>query len=110
MYNTLPQPITKVEKIVEGMRFYFNTVSCHATRRPTVALSSYYPRTRSLKKQRYLGRSRIGAVQQCKSKLRLYSSLFTAYCEAARIFDAIRVWNQLKGHEGLVLTERELWR
>jgi mitochondrial ribonuclease P protein 3 len=48
------------------------------------------------------------SVQQCKSKLRLYSSLLTAYGEATRMLDALRIWKQLRGHEGLVLTEREL--
>lgn len=46
-------------------------------------------------------------VQQCKPKLRLYSSLFVAYCREGRMVDALRCWKRLKGQPGLDLTERE---
>lgn len=48
------------------------------------------------------------SVQQCKPKLRLYSSVLTAYCEASQMLDALRIWKRLKEHEGVELTEREL--
>ncbi|KAL3936699.1 MAG: hypothetical protein SGBAC_008043 [Bacillariaceae sp.] len=34
-------------------------------------------------------------VQQCKPKLRLYSSLLIAYCEAFRMLDALEIWRKL---------------
>jgi ribonuclease P protein 3 len=46
-------------------------------------------------------------VQQCKPKLRLYSSLIIAYCQEGRMIDALKCWRRLKRHPGLDLTERE---
>ncbi|KAG7337605.1 PPR: pentatricopeptide repeat domain containing protein [Nitzschia inconspicua] len=48
------------------------------------------------------------SVQQCKPKLRLYSSLLTAYCEDTQMLKALTIWKRLKGKSGLALTEREL--
>ncbi|KAG7371338.1 PPR: pentatricopeptide repeat domain containing protein [Nitzschia inconspicua] len=48
------------------------------------------------------------SVQQCKPKLRLYSSLLTAYCEDTQTLKALTIWKRLKGNAGLALTEREL--
>jgi pentatricopeptide repeat protein len=45
-------------------------------------------------------------VQQCKPKLRLYSSLLIAYCEASQMLDALDIWQRLT-KRSLQITERE---
>jgi pentatricopeptide repeat protein len=45
-------------------------------------------------------------VQQCKPRLRLYSSLLCAYCEMDEMKKALNVWKRLDEKE-LALTERE---
>jgi len=45
-------------------------------------------------------------VQQCKPKLRLYSSLLHAYCDAGRMLDALEIWKKLT-KKGLHATEKE---
>jgi pentatricopeptide repeat protein len=45
-------------------------------------------------------------IQQCKPRLRLYSSLLCAYCEVGRMESALKLWVRLS-NKNLVLTERE---
>eukprot|EP00980_Cylindrotheca_fusiformis_P028534 scaffold22607_cov123-Cylindrotheca_fusiformis.AAC.31 len=45
-------------------------------------------------------------VQQCKPKLRLYSSILIAYCDERRMLDALETWQRLT-KRGLRATERE---
>ena len=45
-------------------------------------------------------------TQQCKARLRLYSSLFTAYCDAGDLKESILLWNRIQKHD-LALTEKE---
>lgn len=45
-------------------------------------------------------------VQQCKPKLRLYSSLLIAYCEDFRMLDALEIWKKLTSRK-LHLSEKE---
>jgi hypothetical protein len=45
-------------------------------------------------------------VQQCKPRLRLYSSLLIAYCEAFRMLDALEIWKKLTQRK-LQATEKE---
>ena len=45
-------------------------------------------------------------VQQCKVKLRLYSSLLKAYCDNGRLSEALSLWQSLS-KRGLELSERE---
>eukprot|EP00977_Amphora_coffeiformis_P023132 scaffold12232_cov149-Amphora_coffeaeformis.AAC.6 len=45
-------------------------------------------------------------VQQCKPKLRLYSSLLQAYAEAGKVLDALRVWHMLT-QQNLMVSEKE---
>lgn len=45
-------------------------------------------------------------VQQCKAKLRLYSSLLIAYCDERRMLDALDIWQRLT-KRNLQATERE---
>jgi len=46
------------------------------------------------------------SIQQCKPRLRLYSSLLTAYCETGQMESALKMWVRL-ANKNLVLTERE---
>lgn len=45
-------------------------------------------------------------VQQCKVKLRLYSSLLQAYAEGGRIMDALRIWDRLV-EQDIMVSEKE---
>ena len=45
-------------------------------------------------------------VQQCKPKLRLYSSLLIAYCDDSRMLDALLIWEKLTKQK-LHVTEKE---
>ena len=45
-------------------------------------------------------------VQQCRVKLRLYSSLLVTYCEMGKLLPALKLWERLSKQE-LDLTERE---
>ena len=45
-------------------------------------------------------------IQQCKPRLRLYSSLLCAYCEMGEMKKALNLWKRLDDKK-LVLTERE---
>jgi mitochondrial ribonuclease P protein 3 len=45
-------------------------------------------------------------VQQCRVKLRLYSSLITACCQMRNLHKALELWQRLS-QQGLVLTEKE---
>ncbi|KAL3905263.1 MAG: hypothetical protein SGILL_009747, partial [Bacillariaceae sp.] len=48
------------------------------------------------------------SIQQCKSKLRLYTPLLIAYCEANQMLDALRVWKRMRNQDPpLDLTEVE---
>ena len=45
-------------------------------------------------------------TQQCKPRLRLYSSLLTAHCEAGELKESLLLWNRIQKHD-LTLTEKE---
>jgi pentatricopeptide repeat protein len=45
-------------------------------------------------------------VQQCKPRLRLYSSLLVAYCEHRQMIKALKCWRRITQHR-LELTEKE---
>ena len=45
-------------------------------------------------------------VQQCRPKLRLYSSLLLSYCESAKLQSALQIWKRLRDKQ-LALSERE---
>lgn len=45
-------------------------------------------------------------VQQCRPRLRLYSSLLTAYCEAGEMVPALQLWSRIFEHN-IALSERE---
>ena len=45
-------------------------------------------------------------TQQCKARLRLYSSLLVAYCDCGKLVDALALWNQLHAKK-LFLSERD---
>jgi pentatricopeptide repeat protein len=46
------------------------------------------------------------SIEQCRPKLRMYSSLLCKYCELGRTLDALKVWLRLSKQE-LVLSEKE---
>jgi len=46
------------------------------------------------------------STQQCKPRLRMYTSLILAYCEMKDLSKAVKVWSRLD-KQGLVLTEKE---
>jgi pentatricopeptide repeat protein len=46
------------------------------------------------------------STQQCKMRLRLYSSLLATYCELGQLEKAIDLWVRLESHK-LIMTERD---
>jgi pentatricopeptide repeat protein len=48
------------------------------------------------------------AVQQCKPKLRLYSSLLQAYAEQGKLMDAVKIWDRLTRQKLLPLEKEYL--
>ncbi|CAB9529272.1 expressed unknown protein [Seminavis robusta] len=50
--------------------------------------------------------SEAEGVQQCRVKIRLYSSLLISYCQSGDLLQALEIWARLSQRE-LVLTERE---
>ena len=46
------------------------------------------------------------SVQQCRPKLRLFSSLLIAYCDEGKMLEALKCWKRLK-RKGLEISEKE---